>query len=93
MGRLDELAADILDIYARELDEDGQFHHALEELAKHPPKVSRLYEQDETDHLREEIVDVLLLAHILRIRADVDAEDIEASAERFIDKVDEIYGE
>ncbi|MFB6294231.1 MAG: hypothetical protein ABEI97_00580 [Candidatus Nanohaloarchaea archaeon] len=91
MDQLDDRAEAILDIYGRELDDDGSFHHAVEELAKHPPKLAKLYEQGEAGHLKEEVVDVLLLAHVLKLHADIDAEDISDAADHFIDKIDSIY--
>lgn len=91
MDEIDDYSDSILDIYSRELDADESFHHALEELAKHPSKLAKLYETGEAAHLKEEVVDVLLLAHVLKLKMDVTEEDIESGAKNFINKIDEIY--
>jgi hypothetical protein len=91
MTDLDDVAEDIIEIYSRELNDEEQFHHALEELSKHPPKVSKLFESEEETHLKEEIVDVLLLSHVLKLKKDISTEDIDSAAQHFIKKIDEIY--
>ncbi len=89
--QLESYSSKILEIYGKELDKDERIHHALEESAKHPPKIAKLYEREELGHLKEEIVDLLLLAFTLKLELEVDKEDIDDAAEHFIDKIDTIY--
>ncbi len=91
MTNLDEAAEDIIEIYSRELNDEEQFHHALEELSKHPLKIAKLFEREDEEHLNEEIVDVLLLSHVLKLRKDISPEDIDSAAQHFIEKIDGIY--
>lgn len=91
MKDLDKSAEDIIEIYSRELNDNEQFHHALEELSKHPSKVAKLLERDQEEHLKEEIVDILLLSHVLKLKKDISTEDIDSAAQHFIQKIDEIY--
>jgi hypothetical protein len=91
--KLDSSSEKILEIYSRELDQDERFHHALEEAAKHPPKISKIYERGEEGHLKEEVVDLLLLAHVLKKNTRVSEEELDSAADHFIDRIDGIYGE
>lgn len=91
MTDLDENAEQIIDIYSRELNDEEQFHHALEELSKHPSKIAKLFEREEEKHLNEEIVDVLLLSHVLKLKEDISSEEIDSAAQHFIEKIDDIY--
>lgn len=91
MTNLDEAAEEIIEIYSRELNDEEQFHHALEELSKHPSKVAKLFEREDEEHLNEEIVDILLLSHVLKIKKDISSKDIDSAAHHFIKKIDDIY--
>ena len=91
MTNLEEAAEDIIEIYSRELNDEEQFHHVLEELSKHPSKIAKLFEREEESHLNEEIVDVLLLSHVLKMKKDISSEEIDSAAQHFIEKIDEIY--
>ena len=88
---LDKYSKDISKIYSRELGKDERVHQALEELAKHPPKISKLYEREKENHLKEEIIDILLLAHVLKNEIGVKSGAVEPAADHFIDKIDKIY--
>lgn len=91
MTDLDENAEQIIEIYSRELNDEEQFHHALEELSKHPSKIAKLFERENEEHLNEEIVDVLLLSHVLKIKRDISSEEIDSAAQHFIEKIGGIY--
>jgi len=82
---------EILEIYSRELDEEEIVHHIIEQIAKHPPKLAKLYENGEAEHFKEEVADVLLLAHALKKHTGVEKEEIDPAVKHFIETVDSIY--